>query len=392
MKTIYLEPAWKLPLSYRELLAHPPRGYRFTAPRTRFDPAIRRAAGNGRVYSLRHAIQEAGLPVNLLKSLAGCLRPPPPGTDLTYADNHLVLRREPWLLDLECELPAILVGPERRFLWYRRLVEKALLSPWCRKIITRVEAGRQALLSTFDGRLAGKVEVVYWAATPKSFEKGPPREMVRLLFVNSANLPGQFQLKGGKEAVEAFLLLRQRHPNVELTVRSDLPASLRRRYQGIPGLRLLPDALPWEQLEAEFQTADIFVLPSHVTPGNVFLDAMSYELPVVTTDVWGNAEMVEDGRTGFLVAKSTLAPDFLPGRAYGRTWEFERVVRNVDRRMVEALVHKLSALIEDEGLRRRMGRAARREIEEGRFSIARRNERLGQVLAEATKTDGTSSR
>jgi glycosyltransferase involved in cell wall biosynthesis len=116
----------------------------------------------------------------------------------------------------------------------------------------------------------------------------------------------------------------------------------------------------------------------------VFLEAMSYELPVVTTDVWGNGELVREGRTGFLVAKSTLGPDFEGDRLYARSRHFEKVVRTVDPRMVRALVQRLSTLVEDAELRRRLGRAGRSEIEEGRFSLARRNAKLKRLLDEAT--------
>ena len=51
--------------------------------------------------------------------------------------------------------------------------------------------------------------------------------------------------------------------------------------------------------------ADIFLYPTNVTPANVFLDAMSYELPIVTTDVWGNQEIVADGKIGVIVPHPT---------------------------------------------------------------------------------------
>jgi glycosyltransferase involved in cell wall biosynthesis len=153
----------------------------------------------------------------------------------------------------------------------------------------------------------------------------------------------------------------------------------------MPGLTFIEETLSWARLENEFLTADIFLLPTHFTPLEVFLDAMSYELPIVTTDVWGNRELVEDGRTGFLVPKSSLAPDFLSDAPWGHSRNnFDKVLKQIDPQMIEALVRKLSLLVENPELRHRMGRSGRIEVEEGRFSISRRNEALKRILDEAT--------
>jgi glycosyltransferase involved in cell wall biosynthesis len=46
------------------------------------------------------------------------------------------------------------------------------------------------------------------------------------------------------------------------------------------------------------------------------------------------------------------------------------------------LVEKISLLIEDARLRRAMGHAARWEVEQGKFSIRSRNEKLKQIFDE----------
>ncbi len=59
-------------------------------------------------------------------------------------------------------------------------------------------------------------------------------------------------------------------------------------------------------------TFDVFVLPSVVEGmSNALLEAMAVGRPVVATDVGGNAEVVVDGETGFLVPAA--APDQLAG-------------------------------------------------------------------------------
>lgn len=65
---------------------------------------------------------------------------------------------------------------------------------------------------------------------------------------------------------------------------------------------VLTGALSSEDVYAEFERASFYVSAS-LEEGfpNVFIEAMHFGLPIVSTDVGGCREMVEEGRTGFLV-------------------------------------------------------------------------------------------
>lgn len=91
--------------------------------------------------------------------------------------------------------------------------------------------------------------------------------------------------------------------------------------------------IPWA--ERVFPLFDISVLPT-LGEGfsNTVMESMISGLPVVTTDVGGNPEAVEDGITGFLV------PPMNP----------------------EALGEKIALLLDDENLRKEMGRRGRERI------------------------------
>jgi len=384
-RLVYLEPTWKRHTSYRLLVERPPQGYRFATRASVQERVVKAASRFRTVYSGLYTLDRLA-PVHLLKSCWDVVRRPPTGTVLTYAVNHLVLRREPWLLDLPGEHVTNTLGGYRHFRRFRGLVSRLLRSPHCRAIVVNTETGRRALAAALGGEVAAKATVVPWAVEAKPFAKdyqaGGP---AKLLFVDSANIPGQFRYKGGHEALEAFAVLRGRYPALEMVVRSTLPSSLRKQYAGTPGLRLIEDVVPWQVLEREFMTADIFLLPAHFTPLTVFLDAMSYELPVVTSDAWGNGEIVEHGVTGLLAHDARVASSYdemlpryfipPPGSKMDR-----RIFGTVDRDLVGGLVEALARLIEDAALRRRMGRAGRLAVEKGRFSIQSRNEVLGRVL------------
>jgi teichuronic acid biosynthesis glycosyltransferase TuaC len=100
---------------------------------------------------------------------------------------------------------------------------------------------------------------------------------------------------------------------------------------------LLPGATPHDRIATWLQAADLFCLATgNEGRPNAVLEALACGLPVVTTDVGGNREIVQSGRDGFLVpfgegpALSDAILTALAGqwdreaisaRARSRTWE-----------------------------------------------------------------------
>jgi glycosyltransferase involved in cell wall biosynthesis len=270
---------------------------------------------------------------------------------------------------------------------YKKLVERILASDYCKKIICMNELTRKTFLWHLDCTgFEHKLETVYRVVHPKDFLKSYHDNKIKLLFVGSANFPREFEdEKGGTEALAVFTLLNQKYDNLELVIRSDVPREIKAEYGQMANVRIIDKVISWEEMEQEFKTADIFLLPAHHTPSLAFLDAMSYELPVVTIDSWGNSEIVEDGKTGFVVSQpdgfQLPIADFLPDR---KVTPVKKAKRAVNPQVVQELVEKTSLLIENRELRRQMGKAARCEVEQGKFSIERRNGKLKRIFDEAT--------
>ena len=404
-RRVYFEPAGRIHSAHRELMRHPPAGYEFVSGGGAWDRLTAVPTKSDLVIHNLPVIASKLLPVPLLKAwLESVLTKPPQGAALTYAYNHPVFRKEPWVVNVEWA--HMLAGFEvRQLRRYRGIIERLLASPYCRRIITWCEGARRSILANLDGRgFAHKIELVPIAVHAKRFTKVYGEDRVRLLFVGSANaprgavssrLPGtylyDFYQKGGQEALETFARLKPGHPRLEMVMRAAVPPELKRKYGSLSGLRILEEVLPWQQLQEEFQAADIFLFPSHqVPPWGVILDAMSYELPVVTTDVYSNPELVEHGKTGIVVAASAAVPYYeegdtwIPSVVTGRRREFNRAIRRVDPQVVDRLAAAVAGLIGDADRRRALGRAARREVEGGRHSIARRNGKLKKIFDEAT--------
>jgi hypothetical protein len=182
----------------------------------------------------------------------------PSGVDLTYAAGHVVFRKEPWVADLEHV--ATLVGEMSHFERYKRTIENAFSSSYCKKIICWTEASRQTVLWNLDcHNFEHKIEQVYIiSASKKEFVKDYRDDKVKLLFIGSANIPKEFEHKGGKEVLEAFANLSRKYKNLELVIRSDMPLNLKEKYSRLGNLKIIDTVIPWKALEHEFKTADIF--------------------------------------------------------------------------------------------------------------------------------------
>jgi glycosyltransferase involved in cell wall biosynthesis len=384
-KRVYIEPIWKLHSLYREYIDFPPQGYEFLSSQPITAGLMGGLSKATASYSLQRQLSRV-LPLALIKSYLDSLRATPPQVDLTFACEHLVLRKEPWVVDVGC-FTNFLAGDYQGLQRYRGIIERALGSPWCKRILCWSEFAKESLLRNVDGsEFEHKIEVIPLAKRSRDFAKRYDEGKVKLLFVNSANILGQFDAKGGKEVLEAFTLLTQKYDNLELTLRSDLPVALQRRHQGVRGLRIIDRVIPWPELEQEFMSADIFVMPTYTGIGSSIMEAMSYELPVVATNVYFHPEVVEDGRTGLLVEKSGRAPWYVNGCIPNDPLHpsFQRAIRTVDHGLALRLADKVSILIDNPELRRNMGAAARWEVDHGKFSIERRNEGLKRVLDECT--------
>ena len=385
-KKVYFEPAGRIHSSQYNLINYPPDGYQFITSKTLLD---KRVIGSDLMFhKLRLQVLDRLMPLNLTKAwLDTFLRKIPEDIDLIYAYNHPVFRKKPWVVSVEWA--HVLIGRDmRHFTRYKKLVERLLASDYCRKILTWTEMAKKSILVNFDySDFEHKIAVVPHVVHRKDFVKDYSQDKVRLLFVGSVNEPEDFEVKGGKEAIQTFVNLNRKYDNLELVIRARVPNHIRSKYAGFSNIRIIEEILPWQLLEQEFKQADIFLFPSHLLQNTVVLEAMSYELPVVTTYIGASGgEFVEDGVTGFVVASSEKVPYFLRNFILtSETIHRNRLIKatqGVDTRVVDELVVKTSLLIESPHLRRKMGKAARWEVDCGIFSIGRRNDRLKQIFDE----------
>ncbi len=109
--------------------------------------------------------------------------------------------------------------------------------------------------------------------------------------------------------VKAFILVCEREPSLKQTLKLIIIGDGPLKEQAINLLieHQLTDSawLPGERNDVAeiMRRFDLFVLPSQAEGiSNTILEAMATALPVIATDVGGNPELVDDGKTGRLTA------------------------------------------------------------------------------------------
>ncbi|SPE33491.1 putative Glycosyl transferase group 1 [Acidobacteriia bacterium SbA2] len=110
--------------------------------------------------------------------------------------------------------------------------------------------------------------------------------------------------KGQDVALQALQILKQSLPQARLLLAGDGPAlsnpGMARRYAALGERVRLCGTI--HDLREFFSALDLFIMPSKSEGlGSSALMAMSYGLPVVASRVGGLPEVVEEGRTGWLI-------------------------------------------------------------------------------------------
>jgi glycosyltransferase involved in cell wall biosynthesis len=308
--------------------------------------------------------------------------------DLIYASQQLIFARLPWVGDFEFADALVNYGDIRLC---KGFVRKALTSRYCKKIMPWSEWAKRTLHRSLDcDSFKEKVETVHFATNPKDFAKKHNNDRVRLLFVGSINQFNfrNFEWKGGFEVVEAFLKLSKKYDNLELVIRSWVPPEIRERCAGKKNIKILSSTLSEEALARLYISSGIFLFPSYLNLGMVTLEAMSYEIPVIATNLYDVPEAVQDMKTGLLLSPPPNVPYYMwNGAPNHHDTNLLRKIRQNRPWMVNQVVDKASLLIEHDALRRRIGRDSRRLVEDGEFSTKRRNEKLKRIFDEAIHID-----
>jgi glycosyltransferase involved in cell wall biosynthesis len=185
-----------------------------------------------------------------------------------------------------------------------------------------------------NGISSEKIEVV-----PHFTDKNPKDEYIEpetdtILFVGRTDL-----LKGIGELVKALSLIKKRSWKAYIIGTGDGLEEFMEMSQhlGIREKIAFLSNLDYEDIDEYYQKASIVVFPSMCAEsfGLVGIEAMSFGRPVVAFDVGGPREWLMDGETGFLVKRGDI----------------------------KMLADRISQLLKDEQLARKMGQKGKERVE-----------------------------
>lgn len=272
---------------------------------------------------------------------------------------------------------------------YFPMVKALLESQQCKGILTHMKSTARMLPTLLASETIRKK--VFYAPlgvrVPQRWqrhEESNPDEL-HLVFINSwCQIPENFYVRGGLDVLEAFAILRERYPQLRLTIRTHLP-QLDDHYHRIletGWVRVIQRFMTSEEMEALLAGGHIFLLPAARVHIVSLLQAMSYGLAVVASDGWGMEEYLRHEHNG-LVVKGRYGKTSWADDQAGMLRENYDPMFTSDPEVVSGIVDAVSRLVEDHELRRRLGQTARHDVET-RYNMDRWNQTLKELFDEAT--------
>jgi glycosyltransferase involved in cell wall biosynthesis len=326
-----------------------------------------------------------------------------PGYDLIHAFNAIPLfSRTPFIVTFEDYCPRV---PEDRYVgWLERRLRKSLISDRCLAIVAMSEYALRKFRRQHQGcpdlaKLLAKTQVIYPAMAASVSDPKPAGDVLRLLFVGV-----DFMRKGGPAVLEAHRRLKARGIPVETTIVSSLRWS-ERDYIGPPdkkrcgavldsvtstGVVHYPRLAHNDTMEL-MRRADYLLLPTfHDTFGYVSLEAMSCGTLVVATSTCAQNEIVEHGRSGFLldIENDPAIGDWIWLYCQHRACYIDAYWRQIEK-LTDQLVEILSVAWERRKDYEAMSAGAIRRVRE-RFNIDDARDRLAPLYQIAVQRTATS--
>jgi len=106
--------------------------------------------------------------------------------------------------------------------------------------------------------------------------------------------------KGGAELIEAFKIVLQFCPDAKLTIVGCSPKIT------VPNCKVV-GKVDIKEMAQYYERASLFCLPTKLEPfGIVFIEAMTWKLPVVATNIGAVPDFISDGENGYLVEPGNI--------------------------------------------------------------------------------------
>jgi glycosyltransferase involved in cell wall biosynthesis len=210
---------------------------------------------------------------------------------------------------------------------------------------------RSQAMAFSDPKHWHKLHIIHCGVTPERYDGAPDPKGAALVFVGRLA-----PVKGLPILLRALAPLKERHPQIHLTVIGDGPGRSALQHQtdaaGLTENVTFVGYKSQSEVAEALRAADMLVLPSFAEGVPVVLmEAMAARRPVVTTHIAGIPELVTDGTSGLLVPPGDVA----------------------------ALTTAIETVLSDPARATAMGHAGRARVETA-FDIHKEAARLGALL------------
>lgn len=183
---------------------------------------------------------------------------------------------------------------------YKSLIRLLLSQNRCLQIRCMSQACQQGLANEFGDTIAAKSVLSYPAISAKVTNPPLPKsDECRFLFIAT-----QFEIKGGPALLRAFRNVHKTFPGARLDIVTHLPEHYRDTVGSIPGLYVHDATFTRGEIAKQFLShADVLIHPTYMDSfGMIILEAMSFGLPVIASNMYAIPEMVEEGKNGRLIS------------------------------------------------------------------------------------------
>ena len=269
-------------------------------------------------------------------------------------------KNKPWVTDIE-SIWQLYIGKKTKK--SKEKVREILTNKNCKKIMPWTQTTANEIIKEFP-EIKDKVKVVY-PAIPLPNIKRKRHKNINLLFVGR-----YFYEKGGLHALEVIDKLTKKYNNVKGIIVSEVPESVLKKYSQNRKIKFF-GLMPQKELFELHSNSDIFVYPGYSDSfGFAYLEAMSFGIPIITVDGFARKEIIDEGKTGFIVGRKD--PEWYPTKKEGEE-------------IIEEFIKKISLIIKNKKLREKISKNCIEIIKNGKFSIKERNKKIKEIYEEALK-------
>jgi len=305
--------------------------------------------------------------------------------DLLHCANSVSVNNKPWIVSYE-DFSSMISADNLGALDFIKLIiiKKFLGSKYCKFLVPWSEYSKRTTEQYIKNQtIRKKIKVVYPGVSLKKntilgrLDKKPSN--IKFLFIGN-----DYRRKGLPELLRAFNFLRLQYPGITLTIVGKIPDDFARKYKK-GNMRFL-GSLSRHNVAKEILKHHIFVLPTRTDSfGYSVLEAMSFGLPVITSNHSALPEMVKNGKNGLLL-NTEFKPFAVPSlEQYKKNSGYNMCSEAIGKSIESELIKNMKVFIENTALIKRMGKKSL-DISRDKFSYDKRNKLMGELYFRALQT------